>query len=129
MAALFLPPFQVTFTPAAVGEVNRLRQAAQAIGEVRLRLALRSGGCQALTYDLRFDGELQPGDRTCVGIPGHQGPASDLEVVASDRDWLALTGLVVDYSEDLVGGAFRFQNPNAALTCHCSNSFDPLPRS
>lgn len=32
-------------------------------------------------------------------------------------------GLSVDYSEDLMGGGFRFQNPQAIATCGCGNSF------
>jgi iron-sulfur cluster assembly protein len=29
----------------------------------------------------------------------------------------------LDYSEDLMGGGFRFHNPNAAQSCSCGNSF------
>jgi Fe-S cluster assembly iron-binding protein IscA len=29
----------------------------------------------------------------------------------------------LDYSEDLMGGGFRFHNPNAIETCGCGNSF------
>jgi iron-sulfur cluster assembly accessory protein len=31
--------------------------------------------------------------------------------------------LQIDYSEDLMGGGFRFQNPNATANCGCGNSF------
>ena len=34
-----------------------------------------------------------------------------------------LNGLILDYSEDLMGGGFRFNNPNAKVACGCGNSF------
>ncbi|WP_143438253.1 iron-sulfur cluster assembly accessory protein, partial [Hydrocoleum sp. CS-953] len=34
-----------------------------------------------------------------------------------------LNGLTLDYSEDLMGGGFRFNNPNAKVVCGCGNSF------
>jgi iron-sulfur cluster assembly accessory protein len=35
-----------------------------------------------------------------------------------------LDGLTIDYSEDLMGGSFRFENPNAVRTCSCGSAFD-----
>jgi iron-sulfur cluster assembly protein len=34
-----------------------------------------------------------------------------------------INGLIVDYSEDLMGGGFRFHNKSAIATCGCGNSF------
>jgi iron-sulfur cluster assembly protein len=30
---------------------------------------------------------------------------------------------MLDYSEALIGGGFKFTNPNAAQTCGCGTSF------
>ncbi len=35
-----------------------------------------------------------------------------------------LDGLTIDYSEDLMGGSFRFDNPHATRTCSCGSAFD-----
>lgn len=39
-----------------------------------------------------------------------------------------LKGLRVDYTEDLMGGAFRFHNPNASQTCRCGMAFSVSPK-
>jgi iron-sulfur cluster assembly protein len=33
-----------------------------------------------------------------------------------------LENLKIDYAEDLMGGGFRFENPQATSTCSCSQS-------
>jgi len=38
---------------------------------------------------------------------------------------LYLEGTKLDYSEDLMGGGFRFENPNVASSCGCGISFSP----
>jgi iron-sulfur cluster assembly protein len=37
-----------------------------------------------------------------------------------------LRGAELDYCDDLVGTGFRLQNPNAARSCGCGTSFEPL---
>jgi len=34
-----------------------------------------------------------------------------------------IQGLTIDFSEDLLGGGFRFKNPNAVASCGCGTSF------
>jgi iron-sulfur cluster insertion protein len=34
-----------------------------------------------------------------------------------------LNGAEIDFVEDLMGAAFRINNPNAASSCGCGNSF------
>ena len=44
--------------------------------------------------------------------------------VVCDKGALAyLDGLNVDFSKKLMGGGFRFENPNAAKSCGCGTSF------
>jgi len=44
-------------------------------------------------------------------------------VVIDDQSLDYINGLMLDYSEDLMGGGFRFHNPNAKHSCGCGNSF------
>ena len=47
----------------------------------------------------------------------------DLTVIC-DRDSLSLlSGLRVDFSSQLLGGGFKFHNPNASRSCGCGSSF------
>ena len=46
-----------------------------------------------------------------------------VKVVVDSLQLNYLNGLILDYSEDLMGGGFRFNNPNAKVACGCGNSF------
>lgn len=101
-------------TPAAANELKRL-QAKQASPTARFRLKVEAGGCAGLYYALSFDETLDAQDQVdeCQGIP----TVVDLETQKH------IQGLVLDYTEDLMGGGFRFHNPNAAQSCGCGHSF------
>ena len=80
-----------------------------------LRIAITGGGCNGLSYKLRFTPEPRRGDilvRT-VGIP----------VLVDAKTALYLKGTVLDYSHKMVGGGFKFANPNAKASCSCGESF------
>ena len=39
------------------------------------------------------------------------------------KSLLYLYGLQLDYSDELIGGGFKFSNPNAETSCGCGKSF------
>ena len=43
--------------------------------------------------------------------------------VCDPKSLLYLFGMVLDYSDELIGGGFKFSNPNADSTCGCGKSF------
>jgi iron-sulfur cluster assembly protein len=46
-----------------------------------------------------------------------------LKVVMDPKSSLFLSGLELDYNDDLMNAGFTFRNPNAVHTCGCGNSF------
>ena len=46
-----------------------------------------------------------------------------IQCVVDAKSLLYLYGLELDYSEDLIGGGFKFFNPNAEESCVCGSSF------
>ncbi|UZQ53445.1 iron-sulfur cluster assembly accessory protein [Trichothermofontia sichuanensis B231] len=104
----------IQITPAAASELKRL-QAKQASPTARLRLKVEAGGCAGLYYALSFDETLNAQDQVgeCQGI----ATVVDLETQKH------IEGLVLDYTEDLMGGGFRFHNPKAVQSCGCGHSF------
>merc|ERR1712161_38294 len=46
-----------------------------------------------------------------------------LKCVVDTKSMLYLYGLELDYSEELIGGGFKFFNPNAEESCGCGSSF------
>lgn len=104
----------INISKAALAEIRRL-QARRHNPEANLRLGVQRGGCADLYYTIDFDEAANPGDRVfdCDGI--------SVTVEADSLQYI--TGLTLDYSEDLMGGGFRFHNPNALESCGCGNSF------
>jgi iron-sulfur cluster insertion protein len=80
-----------------------------------LRIAVSGGGCSGFQYGLTFDGQRNADDF----VFERDGVA----VVVDDVSLGLLNGAEVDFVEDLMGASFRINNPNAASSCGCGNSF------
>jgi iron-sulfur cluster assembly protein len=80
-----------------------------------LRIAISGGGCNGLSYKMKFVTEPKRGD-----ILVRTGGA---EVVVDSKSALYLKGTHVDYSAAMVAGGFKFSNPNAKASCSCGESF------
>ena len=47
----------------------------------------------------------------------------DVQVVVDPMSISYLAGTVIDYTDELMGGGFRIENPNAVSACGCGHSF------
>jgi len=103
----------VRLTDAAGGKVRAL-VARENQGEY-LRIAITGGGCNGLAYKLRFAPAPKRGD-----ILVRTGGAA---VLVDSKTALYLKGTVVDFSDRMIGGGFKFTNPNAKASCSCGESF------
>ncbi|HTL67048.1 MAG TPA: iron-sulfur cluster assembly accessory protein [Lacunisphaera sp.] len=103
----------VRLTPEAGAKVSALI-ARDKQGEY-LRIAITGGGCNGLSYKLRFAPEPRRGDILVrsAGIP----------VLVDPKTALYLKGTLLDYSAKMVAGGFKFSNPNAKASCSCGESF------
>lgn len=103
----------VRLTPAAGDKVTALTAREQS-GSF-LRIAITGGGCNGLSYKLKFAPEPRRGDILVrsAGVP----------VVVDPKTALYLKGTVLDYSDRMVAGGFKFSNPNAKASCSCGESF------
>ncbi|CAN0076159.1 unnamed protein product [Phaeothamnion confervicola] len=107
----------VNLTEKAQQEVSRLIKENELSDSV-LRMGVRGGGCSGLSYTLGFDKE--------VGEYDHVFNYDDGIRVAIDmKSMLYLKGTEVDFTQDLLGGGFKFNNPNAKKSCGCGSSFQP----
>jgi iron-sulfur cluster assembly protein len=103
----------VRLTEAAGAKVRAL-VARENQGEL-LRIAITGGGCNGLSYKLKFTQEPRRGDILVR--------SSGASVVVDPRTALYLKGTVLDYSTQLIAGGFKFSNPNAKASCSCGESF------
>ena len=87
--------------------------------ELILRMGVRNGGCSGLSYVMDFStkDEIQEDDE--IDTYDEQG----IQCVVDAKSILYLYGLELDYSDDLIGGGFKFFNPNAEENCGCGSSF------
>jgi len=80
-----------------------------------LRVKITGGGCNGLSYKMKFVGEPKRGDILVR--------SSGAEVLVDTKSALYLKGTHLDYSNKMVGGGFKFSNPNAKASCSCGESF------
>ncbi len=80
-----------------------------------LRVAIVGGGCNGLSYKMRFVNETKKGD-ILVETAGSQ-------TLIDSRTALYIKGTTIDYSNKMIGGGFTFSNPNAKSSCSCGESF------
>lgn len=104
----------LNLTPTAVGKVKEIMSAQQP-QPIGLRLSVVGGGCSGFSYQMNFETELNPIDKT-FDFEG-------LKVFVDQASLMYLSGTQVDFVETLSGSGFKFENPNVKSTCGCGSSF------
>jgi len=104
----------VTLSEAALKEVKRLMNV-QGVTEGGLRLGVKGGGCSGLSYTINFDEKIGQYDQ----VYDFEG----VKVIVDTKSAIYLQGTQLDFQKDLMGGSFKFVNPNANKTCGCGESF------
>ncbi|MBE9043071.1 iron-sulfur cluster assembly accessory protein [Pleurocapsales cyanobacterium LEGE 10410] len=110
----------VEISPAAAREIRRIKSNQHS--DSPLRLMVKSGGCSGLFYDLKFAKEINQTESPTV-TGDRLLKINDISLIIDRKSWKYLEHLKLDYAEDLMGGGFRFHNPNAHNTCGCGISF------
>lgn len=105
----------IQMSDAALKHVLALRE--RQGQDLCLRVGVRGGGCSGMSYTMDFEdpANIQSTDE----VYDYEG----FKVVCDPKSLLYLYGLVLDYSDALIGGGFQFTNPNANQTCGCGKSF------
>lgn len=80
-----------------------------------LRVAVVGGGCSGLQY--KMDLQDGPANRDILV------ESAGIRVVVDPKSALYVTGSELDYVDALQGGGFKVNNPNAATSCSCGESF------
>lgn len=104
----------IRVTPSAARKVSSLLVKQGRPGGV-LRVAVMGGGCSGLQY--KMDLQDGPANRDLLV------ETSGIRVVVDPKSALYVTGSELDYVEALQDGGFKVNNPNAATSCSCGESF------
>lgn len=80
-----------------------------------VRVFIKSGGCSGYQYGMAIDDRELEGD-VIVFDKG-------VKLVVDQMSFPLLRGSEVDFEENMMGGGFKVNNPNATSSCGCGHSF------
>ena len=110
MTATALPP---TLSARAAKRIAAILSG-EAAG-TQLRLAVSGGGCSGFQYNFALDETRMDVDL----VLERDGATVLIDPVSLDF----LAGAEIDFTDDLIGQAFKVNNPNATSSCGCGTSF------
>ena len=105
---------EITVTEACAKRVAAILAAENDPG-LMLRIAISRGGCSGFQYGFELDRALNDDDKVFE--------RDGVKVVIDLMSLGMLAGSEVDYVDDVMGAAFKINNPNAASSCGCGVSF------
>lgn len=103
----------VKVTDSAVRRIGEIL--AKETAESALRVSVEGGGCSGFQY--RFDVTRERGADDLV--IEQNGATILIDKISLDY----LAGSRIDYVDDLIGAAFKIDNPQATASCGCGTSF------
>ena len=80
-----------------------------------LRVAVDGGGCSGFQYSFDIVHERQPDDL----VIEKAGAVVLVDTVSQEY----MPGAEIDFSDELIGAAFKINNPLATASCGCGTSF------
>src|SRR5688572_33334472 len=105
----------LTMTDNAVSQLRQILEK-DTNPQKALRVYVSPGGCSGFSYGMQLDDERSDDD-TVLTIDG-------VTVAVDELSSPQLEGAQTDYVHALMGGGSALQNPNAAKTGSCRQSFD-----
>jgi iron-sulfur cluster assembly protein len=104
----------VNLTPTAAEKLSGIMSQKGMIDSHALRVFVKGGGCGGMQYGMTFD-EAREGDE----VYEQHG----LRVIVDSTSLFYIDGANIDYVDNLMGGGFHIDNPQATSACGCGSSF------
>jgi iron-sulfur cluster assembly protein len=104
----------VNLTPAAAEKLSGIMSQKGMADTHALRVFVKGGGCGGMQYGMTFD-EAREGDE----VYEQHG----LRVIVDSTSLFYIDGANIDYVDNLMGGGFHIDNPQAVSACGCGSSF------
>jgi iron-sulfur cluster assembly protein len=110
------PSITVNVTASAAEEIKKFMSSEDDLPETAgLRVRVVPGGCSGFQYSLNIEEESRQGDT----IIEEHGIRLFVDMFSGQY----LNGITVDYTSNMMGSGFTFENPNATGGCGCGTSF------
>ena len=129
----------VNITETAAREIHSIIKKQELdLDKIRLRVAVKGGGCSGFSYLLDLTENQRDSDEVCESkyaiqpkpaagaaaeSGGDNGDSFTLRVICDPKSYLYLNGTVIDFKDEMMGRGFVFSNPNATSSCGCGSSF------
>jgi iron-sulfur cluster assembly accessory protein len=104
----------ITISDRAARRIAQILKAED--GPMMLRLAVSGGGCSGFQYNFVLDDTANEDDL----VLEKEGARVLIDPMSQDF----LHGAEIDFTDDLIGQAFKVNNPNATAACGCGTSFN-----
>lgn len=105
----------LTVTPTAAQRIKSLKVEKGLDEGLGLRVFVSGGGCSGMQYGMAFDPNPQESDKL-ITLDG-------VTLIVDQISLPYLMGANIDFVDNMMGGGFRIDNPNAVSTCGCGHSF------
>ena len=116
MAAVAAPSVVLDVTENASVEIKKFLAGEDDLPETAgLRVRVVPGGCSGFQYSLNIEEEPKQGDF----ILDKFGVKLFVDMFSAQY----LNGVQIDYTSNMMGSGFTFENPNATGGCGCGTSF------
>ena len=104
----------IEFTSSAASKVCALITE-EGNPNLKLRIYVAGGGCSGFQYNFALDDTRTDDDL----VLERDGATVLIDPMSLDF----LQGAEIDFTDDLIGAAFKVNNPNAQSSCGCGTSF------
>ena len=104
----------IILLPAAASKIRALLTERN-LPDHALRVFVAGGGCSGMQYGMAIEPQAGEFDSTFE--------SDGVKVFIDPTSMMYLAGASIDYVDNLMGGGFRIDNPNAVTTCGCGHSF------
>ena len=105
----------ITITTSAAEKLGGILEQKGMKSSHGLRVFVKGGGCGGMQYGMTFEDTVREGDE----IFEQHG----MRVFVDPTSSFYIDGANIDYIDNLMGGGFHIDNPNAVSSCGCGSSF------
>ncbi len=105
----------ITLTENAVEKLGGILDQKEMRDTHALRVFVKGGGCGGMQYGMTFDEQPREDDQVFE--------TNGLRVIVDPTSLFYVDGAKIDYVDNLMGGGFHIDNPQATSSCGCGSSF------
>ncbi|HHO55040.1 MAG TPA: iron-sulfur cluster assembly accessory protein [Trueperaceae bacterium] len=104
----------INFTEFAAQKAFEMLKANNKL-DAGIRIFVKSGGCSGYSYGMAIDDKQLEGDQVFED--------KGVKIYVDQMSLPLVDGSEVDFLENMMGGGFSVNNPNATSACGCGSSF------